>query len=183
MILRLFRPTLQDRIIASLYGTIVAQARAPVFYRGYGVPDTVNGRFEMITLHCVLLLRHLAKRSRTHRDLGQRLFDRFCTDMDDSMREMGVGDLTVPRKMRRIGEAFYNRQRAYGAALACSHDDVLAQMLERNVFAGAQSGEGARRLAAYVRAADSRLELQESLEQERPDFPDPGQLGVDRSIR
>ena len=175
MIFRLFRPVLQDEIIASLYGTIVAQARAPTFYRSYGVPDTVNGRFEMVTLHSVLLLRHLEKGPGPARDLGQHVFDRFCTDMDGSMREMGVGDLTVPRKMRRVGEAFYGRQRAYGAALAFSDDEPLAAVLERNVFAGPPAAAGARRLAAYVRAADRMLEAQQGFERGELLFPDPEQ--------
>ena len=97
MIFRLFRHTPQERIIASLYGTIVAQARVPAFYRSYGVPDTVNGRMEMIMLHAVLLLRRLEGEAPPARALGQELFDRFCRDMDESLREMGVGDLEVPR--------------------------------------------------------------------------------------
>ncbi len=143
MILRLFRRAPRDEIIASLYGTIVAQARAPLFYQIYRVPDTVNGRFEMVTLHSVLLVRHLEQRPEPARRLGQGVFDRFCTDMDGSMREMGVGDLAVPRKMRRVGEAFYGRLRAYGAALASPDEGLLAAALERNVFAGAPEPEGA----------------------------------------
>ena len=136
MIFRLFRRTPPDRIIASLYGTIVAQARVPAFYHRYGVPDTVNGRLEMIMLHAVLFLRRLESEAAPARALGQELFDRFCRDMDESMREMGVGDLAVPRKMRRIGEAFYGRQAAYRAALAAPGDEPLVATLQRNVFAG-----------------------------------------------
>src|SRR6266702_3543323 len=113
MISRLFRRALRDHSIAALYCTIVAQARAPAFYQIYGVPDTVNGRLEMIMLHAVLVLRRLESEAVPIRALGQGLFDQFCRDMDDSMREMGVGDLAVPRNMRRIGEAFYGRQAAY----------------------------------------------------------------------
>src|SRR5262249_51919508 len=110
MIFHLFRRPPQDDTIASLYGTIVAQARAPVFYQIYGVPDTVNGRFEMIVLHAVLLLRRLSTEPEPGRVLGQRIFDRFCEDMDANLREMGVGDLAVPRTMKRFGEAFYGRK-------------------------------------------------------------------------
>ena len=77
------------------------------------------------------------------RRLGQELFDAFCRDMDDSLREMGVGDLAVPRRMRRIGEAFYGRQAAYRAALAEPGDGPLAAALARNVFAGAPRQDGA----------------------------------------
>jgi cytochrome b pre-mRNA-processing protein 3 len=177
MILRLFRRTPRDEIIASLYGMIVAQARVPVFYRIYGVPDTVNGRFEMVLLHAVLVLRRLEDEGRgPGRDLGQAIFDRFCRDMDESMREMGVGDLAVPRKMRRVGEAFYGRQAAYRAALAAPDDAALAAALERNVFAGAPEGDGPRRLASYVRAAMSRLAGQDGFRRGEVVFPAPEQV-------
>jgi cytochrome b pre-mRNA-processing protein 3 len=176
MILRLFRHTPREDTIASLYGTIVAQARAPVFYQAYGVPDTVNGRLEMVMLHAVLLLRRLEGESAPARALGQGLFDRFCRDMDETMREMGVGDLAVPRKMRRIGAAFYGRQAAYGAALAAPDDRPLAAALERNVCAGAGGGDAAVRLAAYVRETDRRLAAQDGFERAQLAFPDPEEV-------
>src|SRR5437660_12380139 len=107
MIFRRFVPNSQSGSIAALYGAIVAQARAPAFYRSYGVPDTVGGRLEMLVLHIVLVLRHLDDGTAKSRQSGQELFDHFCNDMDANVREMGVGDLAAPRKMRRIGEAFY----------------------------------------------------------------------------
>jgi cytochrome b pre-mRNA-processing protein 3 len=176
MILRLFRHTPRADTIASLYGTIVAQARAPAFYQVYGVPDTVNGRLEMVMLHAVLLLRRLEGESAPVRALGQGLFDRFCSDMDETMREMGVGDLAVPRKMRRIGAAFYGRQAAYRAALAAPDDRPLAAALERNVFASAGGGEMAVRLAAYVREAARGLAVQDGFERAQLAFPDPEEV-------
>jgi cytochrome b pre-mRNA-processing protein 3 len=178
MILRLFRHTPREGTIASLYGTIVAQARAPAFYQVYDVPDTVNGRLEMVMLHAVLLLRRLESESAPVRALGQGLFDRFCRDMDGTMREMGVGDLAVPRKMRRIGAAFYGRQAAYRAALAAADDQLLAAALDRNVFAGAGGAEAAVRLAAYVREADRRLAAQDGFERAQVSFPDPREVLV-----
>src|SRR5262245_14657948 len=106
MIFRLFHPTPSLDRIASLYGTIVAQARAEAFYRDFGVPDTVSGRFEMVVLHLVVVLRRLEAEPDS-RELGQGLFDRFCSDMDANLREIGIGDLKVPQEMRRMGEAFY----------------------------------------------------------------------------
>jgi cytochrome b pre-mRNA-processing protein 3 len=173
MILRLFRRTPRDATIASLYGTIVAQARLPAFYQAYGVPDTVNGRLEMIMLHVVLLLRRLEGEAVPLRALGQALFDEFCRDMDESMREMGVGDLAVPKKMRRIGAAFYGRQAAYRAALDASDERPLAAVLQRNVFAGAPEGAAASRLAAYIHEAARALALQEDFTGLRLAFPDP----------
>src|SRR3954468_10578065 len=162
MILRLFRRTPPVDTIACLYGTIVAQARTRAFYQVYGVPDTVNSRLEMIMLHAVLILQRLEREPATVRALGQGIFDRFCRDMDESMREMGVGDLAVPRKMRRIGEAFYGRQAAYRSALAASDQESLVAALERNVYADAPQTGAARRLAAYIREAVSRLAVQDS---------------------
>jgi cytochrome b pre-mRNA-processing protein 3 len=180
MISRLFRRTPQDDSIASLYGMIVAQARAPAFYQIHGVPDTVNGRLEMVMLHAVLVLRQLEASAGRGRALGQALFDHFCRDMDASMREMGVGDLAVPRKMRQIGEAFYGRQAVYRAALAeppGGDDSRLVAALERNVFAGLEKPEGARRLARYVREADRRLSRVELAGGQLP-FPDPAQVPI-----
>jgi len=176
MILKLFHRTPRDDSIARLYGTIVAQARAPAFYQLYGVPDTVSGRLEMIMLLTVLFLRRLEGETRPIRQFGQGLFDRFCRDMDDNMREMGVGDLAVPRRMRRIGEAFYGRQAAYRAALDASGDDRLAVVLQRNVFAGGTDRVGAERLAVYVREAERRLAAQDGFERAQFAFPDPEQL-------
>src|SRR5580692_5741892 len=139
MMFRFFRRNPPSHSIASLYGTIVAQARAAPFYRICGVPDTVNGRFEMVVLHTVLVLRRLETEPLPVRQIGQALFDRFCRDMDGSLREMGIGDLAVPAKMRKIGEALYGRQAAYGAALAARDPESLVAALERNVF-GAQAG-------------------------------------------
>ena len=153
MIFHLFRRTPRGITIASLYGMIVAQARSPAFYRDYAVPDTVDGRFEMVTLHTVLFLSRLETEPGEARRLGQGLFEAFCEDMDASMREMGVGDLAVPRKMRRIGEAFYGRQAAYREALAAAGEGPLAQVLDRNVYAGKATRGNVERLARYVRAA------------------------------
>jgi cytochrome b pre-mRNA-processing protein 3 len=179
MILRLFRRTPRTSSIAGLYGMIVAQARTPAFYRHYGVPDTVNGRFEMIALHTVLLLRRLAEAPLPLRRLGQEVFDRFCEDMDASMREMGVGDLAVPRKMRRVGAAFYARQAEYGEALASGGFERLEAVLAQNVFGGTSaSPEGVECLARYVRAAANALAAQnnEAIARSELRFPDPAQV-------
>jgi cytochrome b pre-mRNA-processing protein 3 len=176
MIPGLFPRIRKRNTIHALYGAIVAQARSPVFYRGYGVPDTVAGRLEMILIHAFLFCRRARNRTETMQRLGQGVFDRFCDDMDANLREMGVGDLAVPKHMQRIGEAFYGRATAYDAALAAAQDSPLAQALIRNVFAGApQYPERAQRLAAYMRAADFQLAQQEDVEltQGRISFPDP----------
>jgi cytochrome b pre-mRNA-processing protein 3 len=174
MMLKFFRRNPLDDSIARLYGTIVAQARAAPFYRSYGVPDTVDGRFEMVVLHMVLMLRRLEGEPAAGRAIGQGLFDWFCRDMDGSLREMGVGDLAVPAKMRNIGEAFFGRQAAYGQALCAASLEALTTALARNVFDAADgSAPGARVLAAYARAAAQQLAEQDGEALGRISFPDP----------
>ena len=170
-----FRRPRQSPNIASLYGMIVAQARSPAFYLGYGVPDTVAGRLDMIVLHLVLLLRRLTKAQGAVPPIGQQLFDRFCRDIDDNFREMGVGDLAVPKEMQRVAEAFYGRAKAYESALADDSATALEAAVARNVYGVTEPPLGARRLAAYMREASRRLDEQavNSLARGELDFPDP----------
>lgn len=162
MILALFsRRSRRTATIEALYGAIVAQARLPVFYLDYGVPDTVNGRFEMILLHAGLLLDRLSGEASAIRKVGQDVFDRFCQDMDDTMRERGVSDIKVPKEMKRVAEAFYGRQAAYRTALNGANPQALTDALRRNVYAGVPE-HGAVRLAAYTRAVAEDLRRQEA---------------------
>ena len=133
--------------IEAIYGMIVTQAREPSFYRDLGVPDTVNGRFDLLVLHLWMVLR----RSKSDANLSQALFDHFCDDMDANLREMGVGDLTVPKRMQAFGEAFYGRAAAYDLALASARE-ALAQALCKNILNG-EAIEKARRLAVYAETA------------------------------
>ncbi len=147
----------------------------PCFYREYAVADTVNGRFDLIVLHLSLLLDRLAQEPAL-RDLGQGIFDRFCEDMDDNLREMGVGDLAVPKEMRRLGQAFYGRAQAYRAALAAGDEKALAEALKRNIYGkSAAATASAPRLAAYMREALRDLGLQDAaqLGSGLLRFPDP----------
>ena len=144
--------------IETIYGMIVTQAREPLFYRDLGVPDTVNGRFDLLLMHLWLVLRRL-KRAGSGKELSQALFDHFCSDMDDNLREMGVSDLKVPKKMQAFGEAFYGRTAAYDMALTEGRE-VLAQALCKNILNG-ENVEKARRLAAYAEAVMAALERQD----------------------
>jgi cytochrome b pre-mRNA-processing protein 3 len=176
MIFQVFRRGPRRRTIDALYGAIVAQARQPAFYRDFGVPDTVEGRFEMIVLHVALFYRRVRTEPGDLRALGQGVFDSFCRDLDHTLREMGVGDLAVPKRMKGLGEAFYGRAQSYDRALAAGDRAALAGALARNVFG--TSGEpppGAHRLAAYVAAAERHLAAREGAAFARAalDFPDP----------
>jgi cytochrome b pre-mRNA-processing protein 3 len=188
MILGAFRRGGPNRNIHGLYGAIVAQARSPVFYTHYGISDSVEGRFELIVLHLVLVLRRLGAKGAAASGhgpslgpgsaVGQRLFDVFCRDLDDNLREMGVGDLAVPRKMRQFGEAFYGRQAAYGTALAAADPQELEKALARNILGELDAGEKAAPLARYMRAAAAQLDAQpeDSLIAGRAVFPSPETL-------
>jgi cytochrome b pre-mRNA-processing protein 3 len=130
------KPRLAPRgTIEAIYGMIVTQAREPLFYRDLGVPDTVNGRFDLLLMHLWLVLRRLKS--------------------DDNLRELGVSDLKVPKRMQAFGEAFYGRTTAYDLALADGRE-ALAQALCKNVLNGEKIKQ-ARRLAAYVEAAMAAL--------------------------
>ena len=150
------KPQLTPRgTIDAIYGMIVTQAREPLFYRDLGVPDTVNGRFDLIVLHLWTVLRRLGEMSGMAGP-AQALFDRFCADMDHNLREMAIGDLAVPKKMQAFGEAFYGRIAAYDMALSES-PEALAQAIRRNVLDGG-SIENANRLAAYAISVIATLE-------------------------
>lgn len=136
----------------ALYAAAVAQARAEPLYARFGVPDTVEGRFEMVTLHVYLILRRLRGEAGA-RKVGQKLFDVMFQDMDRSLREIGVGDLSVARKIRTLAENFYGRVGAYEDALQDgARPDMLAAALGRNVYED-ESAEHAQMLADYVRVA------------------------------
>jgi cytochrome b pre-mRNA-processing protein 3 len=144
--------------IARLYGAIVAQARASVFYADYGVPDTVGGRFDMLALHVHLLVRRLNGEDAKLRAVGQVLLERFFADLDGNLRELGISDLSVPREMRGLADAFYGRVERYDAALKERGDQPLTAALWRNVFAGRDDTRvGAERLARYVRRTEESL--------------------------
>jgi len=144
----------QRATIEAIYGMIVTQAREPSFYGDLGMPDTVNGRFDLLVLHLWMVLRRL-RSAEAAASVPQALFDHFCDDMDANLREMGVGDLTVPKRMQSFGEAFYGRAKAYDLALP-SGREPLARALCKNVLDG-DGMEKARRLATYVETATASL--------------------------
>src|SRR3954469_9383247 len=153
------KPRLAPRgTIEAIYGMIVTQAREPLFYRDLAVPDTVNGRFDLLLMHLWLILRRL-KSAPDGKELSQALFDHFCSDMDDNLRELGVSDLKVPKKMQAFGEAFYGRTAAYDMALTVG-PEALAQALCRNVLNG-DNVEKARQLAAYAASVMTALDRQD----------------------
>ncbi len=173
MILRFLKRSREENArSANLYAAIVAEARQPVLYERLGVPDTVDGRFEMILLHMVLLFRRLGPEGEAGQAIGQGVFDTFIPDMDRGMREMGVGDLGVPRRMKAIGKSFYGRLETYGRALAEGDRPGLAAALGRNVLPSGSEASLAP-LADYAFATVARL-----AEVPVADFA-AGRLGID----
>ena len=135
-----------------LYARAVAQARDPAFYDAMGVPDTVDGRFEMIALHVYLILRRLKPEGADAADLSQALFDAMFEDMDRSLREMGVGDLSVGKRVKAMARGFYGRIKAYDEGLAAEDPAVLAEAMRRNLYGtGAPDGAQCAGMAAYLR--------------------------------
>jgi cytochrome b pre-mRNA-processing protein 3 len=137
-----------------LYGAIVAAARHVRFYEKMGVPDTIEGRLEMIVLHLFLVLNRL--KSEGVEDLRQRLTDEFFTDMDHSLRELGVSDVTVGKKVRKIAESYYGRVTAYDRALS-EGPKGLEDDLSRNIYPDGAPGNSATVMTAFVAAAVDSL--------------------------
>lgn len=154
---RLFRPRPAQAMGRTLYAQVVEQARTPALYEVLGCPDTLEGRFELYTLHLMLLLERLRGPERGGGEISQALFDTYLKGLDDALREMGVGDLSVGKKMRRLGEAFYGRGKSYDAALAALPDiEPLTALLGRTVYEGAEASR-APDLADYVLAQREAL--------------------------
>jgi len=156
MLQKLFRPRPDLRAGEALYAKAVEQARRPEFYTGLGVADRIDARFELYTLHVLLLVMRLKDEGEQGGEIAQRLFDTYVGALDDALRELGVGDLAIAKKMRRLGEALYGRMKTYEAPLREEDAAALAGALARNVYE-AEDPAAASSLARY--AMDSRRRL------------------------
>jgi cytochrome b pre-mRNA-processing protein 3 len=137
-----------------LYGAIVAAARHPQFYEHMGVADTIDGRFEMVVLHLFLVLNRL--KGEGVEDLRQRLTDEFFADMDRSLRELGVSDVAVGKKVRKIAESYFGRVTAYDRALSASPKN-LEETITRNIYPDGASGDSIKAMTEYFSAAAKLL--------------------------
>lgn len=161
----LFRRKPLERPGFLLYGAAVAAARNPWFFGPVGVPDTLDGRFDLVGLHAGLLIRRLHEDPDPRgAEAAQAVFDAMFADMDVNLREMGVGDLSVGKRVKRMWEAFHGRARAYGAALDAGDRAALQAALARNVWrsgpdAPSPSG-GAPLLAAHAEKVAAALAAQ-----------------------
>ena len=173
MILSFFKKDPALDAASALYAAAVEQARAPALYADLGAPDTIEGRFEQVTLHVYLILRRLKGGDQAAKRAAQKLFDVMFQNMDDSLRELGVGDLSIGKKIRKMAENFYGRVGAYEDALAAPAGaaaatpegspepsmEPFARALGRNVF-GDEAAPGAVPLARYARAVAARIDEQ-----------------------
>lgn len=148
---RLFANSAHEIIAERLYEGIVVQSREPVFYSEFGVADSVDGRFDMIAVHLFLVLDRLERETQMQ-GITQALVNLVVADMDRSLREMGVGDMSVGKKVQTMAKALYGRLEAYSQGFSAADNDILIEALERNVYRSDQSvGAPATRLAAYMR--------------------------------
>lgn len=135
-LLGLFKSRRYERAGFTLYREAVRAARTPWFYETAGVPDTLDGRFDMVGLYVALLVRRLRLAPKPGPQLAQAVFDAMFSDMDHNLREMGVGDMTVGKKVKAMWEAFNGRVRAYDAALHEGNEEGLAEAIRRNIWRG-----------------------------------------------
>jgi cytochrome b pre-mRNA-processing protein 3 len=147
-----------ERAGFELYGAAVTAAREVWLYQSLGVPDTLDGRFDLVALHAFLLIHRLRECPDHGPALAQAVFDAMFSDMDMNLRELGASDLSVGKRVRAMWEAFHGRANAYAAAMQATDGDALESALARNVWRGAPpSGAAAASLARLVRAQAAHL--------------------------
>ena len=134
----------QRQCAQGLYARLVALARAEAFYRQHGVPDSADGRFEMIGLHTILAIRHLRRHGPAGASLAQALFDAMFADMDRSLREMGVGDLSVGKHVKHLAQTFLARAEALERPLEAGDAAAMVPVLQRNVYRDCPAPEPGR---------------------------------------
>jgi cytochrome b pre-mRNA-processing protein 3 len=155
----LFRRRQKAGAADALYRAVVAQARQPRFYSSAAVPDTPDGRFDLIVAHAVLVLRRLHREPETTRHLAQALFDLMFADMDQNLREMGVGDLAVGKRIKAMAKGFYGRLAAYDRALEESDLPALQAALRRNLYRHSDPpAEAVLTVATYLQREAAHLD-------------------------
>lgn len=166
---RLFGPDIQRRRAEVLLAAIATEARRPVFFAELGVPDTLDGRFDMMALVATLVFRSLQNKGGGA--LAQRTTDHMFMAFDDAVRSLGVGDSGVPRRVKTMGKAYLGRAIAYDTALGAADREALTEALQRNIYRGAAPGTGSLdRLAAWVETSASTLDCRSLAQLESGDF-------------
>ena len=159
MLRNLFRQRPHERQGDALYAVAVEQARQPAFYTALGVADRIDARFELYTLHVLILFLRLKQDGERGEVAAQKLFDTYISSLDNTLRELGVGDVSVGKKMRKLGESLYGRMNAYESPLRAEDVDALAASLAKNIYESADAETG-RALARYAVASRQNLTAQ-----------------------
>jgi cytochrome b pre-mRNA-processing protein 3 len=159
MLQNLFRTRPRERLGQRFYEAAVRQARDPAFYTRFGVADRIDARFELYTLHVLLFVMRLRDEGDRGAEAGQDLFNTYVSALDHALRELGVGDISVGKKMRKLGESLYGRMTAWEPALRAGDVPALSASLARNVYESEDASTG-EALAAYALASRARLAAQ-----------------------
>lgn len=159
---RLFQGRRESIAAAEFFSKIVAQARDPAFYRDLGVPDSLDGRFDMVALHVFLVMRRLKGQGAAAAKRSQRLYEVMIDDFEKSLMEMGVGDTGIGRRVKTMARGMAGRIQAYDRALADSDGRHLEVALDNNLYGTVPSVDPARlaAMAAYVRREAAALDAQ-----------------------
>ncbi len=146
-------------IVERQYALLTQAARQPAFYTNFNVPDTVMGRFEMLSVMLILYFRRTAQEnaSRSCQEIAQEIVDAFFEDLDHSIRELGIGDPSVPKRMKKLAGMFYGRLESYAKALDEKDAQSLGAALKRNFHPGEAAGLSMDRLADYMLAQEAAL--------------------------
>ena len=143
----------EARVATELYGLIVTAAQQQEFYLAGGVPDTKEGRFALLVMHMALVLERLRPEGEAGAALGQALIETFVTDIDDNMREIGIGDLSVPRNVKKAAAALENRWNRYREHLATEPADMggLTECLAVDLYGVSAAPQRATEASAFAR--------------------------------
>jgi cytochrome b pre-mRNA-processing protein 3 len=152
------RPNRSESVVERLHAAVVAASRRPELYGDGGFPDTIEGRFESLTLHVLLVLRRLRALPDPAAEVAQELVDSVFAHLEIAMRESGVGDMGVPKKMKKLGRAFYDRTAKYEAALEAADEAVLSDELGRRL---GRDGEGLGPLSQHLLESEMALGRQD----------------------
>ena len=176
MLKALFRDQNSKTDPQSLYGEVVARARSVPFFADFGVPDTFDGRFELMVMHVYLVISRFNQEGNAAKEKSQHLFDLFLDDMSIGLREAGVGDTTVPKRLKKMSRVFYGRAAAWDEAFASNEvDETLAKVFARNLFDLDAANANSMRLASYMIAEKANLSARsyEEIGADEPIFSTP----------
>ncbi|MCV3738210.1 ubiquinol-cytochrome C chaperone [Rhizobium sp. TRM96647] len=147
-----------QRIVERQYGHLTAAARQPYLYERLDVPDTVMGRLEMLSAVMIVYFRRTRASATSGQEIAQQIVDAFFQDIDHSIRELGISDVGVPKRMKKLAARFYGRLESYAAALDAGDETALAQALKRNIYPETgEDGPDMQELARYLFAAEAHL--------------------------